>query len=130
MPIFSNMFYAGPREAVHHAIIRRNMGFTHFSVGRDHAGAENFFVPEEAPMLMTKLRSELGIEVFCHMGAKYCKSCDSFVIVNECGHATEDMEDVAGSQFRKAVDDGEFFKFADRDMQQYVFQNVKNIVER
>lgn len=130
MPIFSNMFYAGPREAVHHAIIRRNMGFTHFTVGRDHAGAEGFYKPEEAPKLISSLQHKLGIEVFCHMGAKFCKVCDSFVIVGECGHAAEKMCDVSGSQFRKAIVDGKFFEFANKDMQKYVFQNIKNIIER
>mgnify|MGYP001476380053 CR=1 FL=1 len=130
MPIFSNMYYAGPREAVHHAILRRNMGFTHFSVGRDHAGAEGFYDPQAAPKLMTEVREMLGIEVFCHMGAKYCKACDDFVIGVECGHDVGQMHDVAGSKFREAIINGQLFDYADQDMQRYVFQNVKNIIER
>ena len=53
------MYYAGPREAVHHAILRRNMGFTHFSVGRDHAGAENFYDPKAAPKLLADVKKQL-----------------------------------------------------------------------
>ena len=129
MPVFSNMYYAGPREAVHHAILRRNLGFTHFSVGRDHAGAGNFYDPKAAPKLLSDLKEQLGIDVFCHMGAKYCQACDDFVIVGECRHSEDKMCDVAGSQFRDAIVNGQFFKFADKDMQEYVFYNVTNIIE-
>ena len=129
MPVFSNMYYAGPREAVHHSTLRRKMGFTHFSVGRDHAGAENFYDPKAAPKLLADLKKKLGIDVFCHMGAKYCQVCDDFVIVGECGHSEDSMRDVAGSQFRDAIVNGQFFEFADKDMQKFVFQHVTNIIE-
>ena len=129
MPVFSNMYYAGPREAVHHAILRRNMGFTNFSVGRDHAGAENFYDPKAAPILLAKVEKKLGIDVFCHMGAKYCQACEEFVIVGECCHSENEMRDVAGSHFRNAIVNGQFFEFADKDMQEYVFQHVTNIIE-
>lgn len=129
MPVFSNMYYAGPREAVHHAILRRNMGFTHFSVGRDHAGAENFYDPKAAPKLLADVKKQLGIDVFCHMGAKYCQACDDFVIVGECCHPEDEMRDVAGSHFRDAIVNGRFFEFADKDMQEYVFRHVTNIIE-
>ena len=129
MPVFSNMYYAGPREAVHHAILRRNIGFTHFSVGRDHAGAENFYDPKAAPKLLSALKTQLGIDVFCHMGAKYCQACNDFVIVGECCHDEDEMLDVAGSHFRDAIVNGQFFEFADKDMQEYVLQHVTNIIE-
>ena len=129
MPVFSNMYYAGPREAVHHAILRRNMGFTHFSVGRDHAGAENFYDPKAAPKLLADVKKQLGIDVFCHMGAKYCQACDDFVIVGECCHDEDEMHDVAGSNFREAIISGRYFEFADKDMQEHVFGHVTNIIE-
>jgi len=129
MPVFANMYYAGPREAIHHAIIRRNMGFTNFSVGRDHAGAEGFYDAELAPKLMLGIQDKLNIDVFCHMGAKHCAVCGDFVIADECGHAMDMMRDVAGSQFREAMTKGQIFEFADKAMQEYVFKNVKNIFE-
>ena len=129
MPVFSNMYYAGPREAVHHAILRQNMGFTHFSVGRDHAGAENFYNPKAAPKLLAAVKKQLEIDVFCHMGAKYCQACNDFVIVGECCHPEGEMRDVAGSDFRDAILNGQFFEFADKDMQEYVFQHVTNVIE-
>ena len=63
------------------------------------------------------------------MGAKYCQVCDDFVIVGECEHSEDKMRDVAGSQFRDAIVDGQFFEFADKDMQKFVFQHVTNIIE-
>ena len=52
LPIFANMFYAGPNEALHHAILRQRVGFNVFSVGRDHAGAQGAYLPSLA---VTKL---------------------------------------------------------------------------
>ena len=129
MPVYANMYYAGPREAVHHAILRRNMGFTGFSVGRDHAGAEDFFDPQAATTLIKSLQGALNIDVFCHMGAKHCLACDDYVISGECEHGLSELKDVSGSQFRHAISNSQVFEAADKDMQKYVFQNVKKIFE-
>ena len=75
------------------------------------------------------MKKQLGIDVFCHFGAKYCEACHDFVIVGECCHSEDAMLDVAGSQFRDAIINGQFFEFADKDMQEYVFQHVTNIIE-
>ena len=48
------MFYSGPREAVHHALLRQKLGFDMFIVGRDHAGAENAYKPNSAPKILKK----------------------------------------------------------------------------
>ena len=47
-PVIANMYYAGPREAIHHAKLRQRLGFTHFVVGRDHAGSEGCYAPQAA----------------------------------------------------------------------------------
>lgn len=129
VPFFANMYYAGPREAVHHTILRRNLGFSHFTVGRDHAGADGFFEPNSAPALVSSLKRDLDIEVFCHFGATHCNACEGVVISGECGHSSEMMMDISGSDFRKATIMREIFTFADKEMQEFVLNSVKNIFE-
>ena len=68
------MFYAGPTEAIHHAILRKNLGFTHFSVGRDHAGSNNIYPEQNAPMLAKKYSKNIGIDIITHQGAAFCKN--------------------------------------------------------
>ncbi|MDA8881818.1 hypothetical protein N9I90_03785 [Alphaproteobacteria bacterium] len=129
MPVYANMYYAGPREAVHHAILRRNIGFTGFSVGRDHAGAEDFFDTQAATTLIKSLQSTLNIDVFCHMGAKHCLACDDYVISGDCNHGLNQLKDVSGSQFRHAISNGQVFDAADKNMQKFVLQNIEKIFE-
>jgi sulfate adenylyltransferase len=129
MPVYANMYYAGPREAVHHAILRRNMGFTGFSVGRDHAGAEDFFDIQAAATLIKSLQSRLNIDVFCHMGAKHCSACGDYIISGDCEHGLNQLKDVSGSQFRHVISNGQIFDAADKKMQKFVFQNVEKIFE-
>ena len=129
LPFFANMYYAGPREAIHHTILRRNLGFSHFTVGRDHAGADGFFEPNSAPALVLSLKQHLDIEVFCHFGATHCRKCENVVIAGDCGHSLEMMMDISGSDFRKAIKMREIFTFADKEMQEFVLNNVKNIFE-
>ena len=62
IPLRANMFYAGPREAVHHSLIREWLGFSHFSVGRDHAGSDNFYRPEEAKNTLKRYQDLFNIK--------------------------------------------------------------------
>lgn len=129
IPVYANMYYGGPREAVHHALLRQRIGFTHFSVGRDHAGAEGFFNPLDATNLIRKFISNFTINIFCHSGAKLCNACKNYVIDQECGHDISLMEDVSGSKLRQALEKRQHFVHADLDMQDYVLENVTEIFE-
>jgi len=129
-PIFANMFYAGPREAVHHALLRKRLGFDLFSVGRDHAGAEGAYPPEAAPNLVAELKDLIGLDVISHQGAALCTSCNEVIITGECQHETESLQDIAGTSFRKCLRDNRLFELADKKMQDYIFDRKMELFEK
>jgi len=111
-PIFANMFHAGPREAVHHSLLRKSLGFDLFSVGRDHAGAEGAYSPEAAPNLVIELKDTIGIDIIAHQGAALCTSCNEIIIVGECKHGSGKLQDIAGTSFRKCPRERQLFELA------------------
>jgi len=82
------MRYAGPREAVFHAIVRRNYGCTHFIVGRDHAGVGDYYEKYAAHDLTKRFDGELGIEILRLKGPYHCAACDGIVTEQTCPHET------------------------------------------
>lgn len=80
------MRYAGPREALFHAIVRRNYGCTHFIIGRDHAGVGDYYDKYAAHDLTRQFDGELGIEIFRLKGPFHCASCDGIVTEQTCPH--------------------------------------------
>ena len=123
------MFYAGPREAVHHAKLRTKLGFTHFSVGRDHAGAHNAYDPYLAPSLIDALKEEFEINVITHDGAYYCKKCCKVVLKGHCNHNKKFLEDISGSSFRDYLQRSQIYKFADKKVQSYIIKNKEHIFQ-
>jgi sulfate adenylyltransferase len=100
------MRYAGPREAIFHAIIRRNYGCTHFIVGRDHAGVGNFYDKYAAHELISKYEDKLGIKIFKLCGPFYCQACDGIVTEKTCKHYLSDPEkthEISGTMMRKML---------------------------
>jgi sulfate adenylyltransferase len=82
----TTMRYAGPREALMHAIVRRNHGCTHFIVGRDHAGVGNYYGIYDARDLAGRYEDELGIKILRYAGPYHCSKCDGIVTEYTCPH--------------------------------------------
>ena len=117
-PVICNMHYAGPREALHHTYIRELLGFDEFSIGRDHAGAENNYSPLEAINFVKKNKKKFKINIFYHKGAYYCKKCKKIILKGDCNHKI--LDNISGSQFRKKLEKKFIFVHARKSLQRYI----------
>ena len=102
------MLYAGPREAVLHAIFRQNMGATHLIVGRDHAGVGDYYGPFDAQTIFTQVpKGALEIEIFNADHTAYSKKLDRVVMMNEApDHTPEDFILLSGTKVREMLGNG------------------------
>ncbi|MCU0679093.1 MAG: sulfate adenylyltransferase [Planctomycetes bacterium] len=94
------MRYAGPREAILHALIRRNFGCTHFIVGRDHAGVGGYYRPYAAQEIFDRFRpEELGIKILKYGEVVYDQKRGCHDFIENCGH--NDIIKFSGTQLRE-----------------------------